>query len=135
MSNPLHEQFCRIAITPRLDLSRDIVRVIELRRVRACQIRIWGFTAIATLSLVAIIPAVTELGQQLGQSGFIHYLSIGFSDPGTVSTYWKQFAVTLVEVLPGMSIALVLGTLLILGWSTRNILRQGRRLSLIHIHS
>lgn len=119
---------------PRETLSRDIVRVIEMRRTRACQIKLWGFTALGTLSLIAIVPAVTGLVQELGQSGFYQYASIGFSDPHIVSEYTKQFTVTLLEALPGMSVALVLAVLFVFGWSARNMSRQSRRLTLIHLH-
>lgn len=135
MRTPLHEKFSCFHVVPREDLSRDIVRMIEMREARNCQIKLWGFIALGTISLIGIVPAVTSLGHELGQSGFYQYMSIAFSDPGTVSDYWKQFFATIAEALPVVSIAIVLGTLFVLGWSARSALRQTRRLSAIHIHS
>jgi hypothetical protein len=102
-----------------------------LRENRSRQITFWGYGVIATLSVVAIVPATIGLVHQIGQSGFYQYLSIGFSDPGAVSGYWKQFAITLVEAIPVMSVTVVLLVLLILAWSARNSLRAVQKLSTI----
>ncbi len=111
-------------VEPRPQLCRDICHTIELREKRSRQIKLFGYSIIATVSLIAIIPATTSLVHQLGQSGFGQYASLALSDTGALTGYWKQFGITLVESIPGLSLALVLGTMLILGWSARNALKQ-----------
>lgn len=131
MTKPLNKAMCSINCCPRENLSTDIVRVIVLRENRSRQITFWGYGVIATLSVIAIVPATIGLVHQIGQSGFYHYLSIGFSDPAAVTSYWKQFAVTLVEAIPVMSLTVVLLILLVLAWSARNSLRAVQKLSTI----
>lgn len=112
---------------PRCDLAADICRTIEIREKRNHQIKFWGYSALATVSLIGIIPALTGLSQQLSQSGFYHYVGLGFSNIGAVAEFWKQFLATIVESIPIMSIILFLALLVILGWSFRNALRQTGR--------
>jgi len=69
-----------------------------------------GFLA----SLTAIIPVFNLVRADLSQSGFLQFLSLAFSDFGTVAVYWKTFAMSLLESVPAMSIAVFLGVILAL---------------------
>jgi predicted nucleic acid-binding Zn ribbon protein len=131
MDPKLTKIFCDFQIEPRPHLCADICHVIVLREKRDRQIKFFGYTIIATVSLVAIVPASISLVNQLGQSGFGHYASLAASDAGILTGYWKQFAVILVESIPGVSLALVLGITLVLGWSARNAIKQTKPLSIM----
>lgn len=131
MDPKLTKIFCDFQVEPRSHLCADICHVIVLREKRSRHIKLFGYTIIATVSLIAIIPASISLIHQLGQSGFGQYASLAVSDAGALTGYWKQFAVTLAESVPGVSLALVLGTILLLGWSTRNAIQQTKPLSII----
>lgn len=131
MDPKLTKIFCDFQVEPRPHLCADICHVIVLREKRSRHIKLFGYTIIATISLVAIVPASISLVHQLGQSGFGQYASLAVSDAGALTGYWKQFAVTLAESIPGVSLALVLGTILVLGWSTRNAIKQTKPLSII----
>ena len=45
---------------------------------------------VGAVSLVAIFPLVINIFAQLQNSGFFSYLSLVFTDTGTVATYWKE---------------------------------------------
>lgn len=131
MDQKLTKIFCDFQVEPRPHLCADICHVIVLREKRSRHIKFFGYTIIATISLITIIPASVSLVHQLGQSGFGQYASLAVSDAGALTGYWKQFVVTLAESIPGVSLALVLGTILLLGWSSRNAIQQTKPLSII----
>jgi len=134
MNPKLTQIFCSLQVEPRNHLCADVCRIIVLRDQRSRHIKLSGYMILATVSFVAIIPATISLGHQLAQSGFGQYASLAISDSGALAGYWKQFAVTLAESIPGISLAFVLAAILISGWSARNALRQTTPLSLIRRH-
>ncbi len=131
MDPKLTKIFCDFQVEPRQYLCADICHVIVLREKRSRHIKFFGYTIIAITALIAIVPTSISLVHQLGQSGFGQYASLVVSDAGALTGYWKQFAVTLAESIPGVSLALVLGIILILGWSARNAIQQTKPLSTI----
>jgi hypothetical protein len=131
MDKNLTRIFCNLQVTPRDHLAADICHVIVLREKRSRHIKLSGYSIIAVVSLAAIIPATISLVDQFGQSGFTQYASLAISDGNVLAGYWKQFAVTLVESIPGISLSIVLGTVLVLGWSSRNAIRQAQSLSFV----
>ena len=135
MNPQLTKIFCSLEVEPRQYLCKDICHVIILREKRSRNIKLIGYSLFATLSIVAIVPAVISLVHQVNSSAFGQYASLAFSDTRVLTEYWKQFGITLIESIPVFSLALVLGTILILGWSTRSMLRQTKRLSLSIIHA
>jgi hypothetical protein len=58
------------------------------------------------------------------QSGFYEYLSLAFSTKGLLFSYWKEFAFSLAESLPTMSIVLSLALLFIFFLSLRYVMKQ-----------
>lgn len=125
---PVNHQITRIFISTnprcRPDLASDILRTIHLREKKAQQIRLYGYIAIATISTIGIVPAISIVIHQSSQSGLYQYLSLAFSDTGTLAGYWKQFGLVLVESIPMVSIALVLGITFVLGWSLKKAIRE-----------
>ena len=60
-------------------------------------------------SVVAAVSAILVLLASLTQSGFWKFVSLAFSDGGTVMTYWKEFSMSLLESfsMPEMIVSLV----------------------------
>lgn len=130
MDPKLTKLFCDNQIEPRSRLCVEICNTIAVREKRARRTRLITYTVIAGVSFIAIVPTTMILVNDLSQSGFGHYASLAFSDGAALTEYWKQFAVTLVESVPVVSLALLLGTILVLGWSSRNALRQTKPLTI-----
>ena len=80
-------------------------RVLVLRRVIL-------FSTTLLISLVAFFPAFSMLMADFNHSGFLNFLSLAFSDSSTVMKYWQSFAMTLLEALPALSLALFLAIIL-----------------------
>lgn len=59
-------------------------------------------------SVIAFLPAWQWLKTGLVESGFTQFLSLFFSDTGIIAAYWQNFALTLLESLPVMSLAVFL---------------------------
>lgn len=59
-------------------------------------------------SFMALIPMFIYTLIKLGQSGFYTYFSLMFSDISSLSIYWKELSITLVESLPVLSVLLLL---------------------------
>ena len=74
---------------------------------------------VGAVSLVAIFPLVINIFAQLQNSGFFSYLSLVFTDTGTVATYWKELSLSLVESAPLAGITLILMLVLILSISIK----------------
>jgi hypothetical protein len=74
--------------------------------------KIGALSTILALSLIAFIPAIKMLAQELESSGFIQFASLLFSDFEIVKSYWQSFSLTLLETLPALSLILCLVILL-----------------------
>ena len=59
-------------------------------------------------SAAALVPALQYAAEEISQSGFGEYVSLLFSDGGTLFSSWKDFALLLAESLPAMGMTLVL---------------------------
>lgn len=70
------------------------------------------FSVLFVGSLAGFIPSLKMLLADFDQSGFLNFFSLIFSDFPTVATYWKSFAMILLESLPTVSLALFLAIML-----------------------
>jgi len=70
--------------------------------------RIFIFSFIFIVSIIAIIPVFHGLEKAISDSGFLQFLSLIFSDFKIVMTYWQSFALSLLESLPVLNLALFL---------------------------
>ncbi len=66
------------------------------------------------VSLAALIPAVQYLARDLNSSVFGRYLSLLLSDGRYLASFWSEYALSLVESLPLVSLAAVLAACLAL---------------------
>ena len=85
-------------------------RILEKER-SSTRLRFGFYLSVAGLSCLALVPALRYAGQELSQSGFFDYLSLAFSDGGTVFAYWREFVLSLAESAPVFGIAIVLSVL------------------------
>jgi ABC-type spermidine/putrescine transport system permease subunit I len=88
-----------------------------MKRIRREE-RILAFKKITFLSVllvasgIALVPSVKMLVQEIESSGFIQFASLAFSDFGIVEAYWQSFALTILQTIPALSLALCLAVLL-----------------------
>ncbi len=110
--------------SPRVDLENQIIKAIHKRIYRALLIRRSVLAVATTLSIVAIVPAVSHLLAQLSQTGFAQYASLAFSDGAAIWTNAKDFGLLLAESLPVMSVVLVFTIVLVMTWSIRKLIQK-----------
>ena len=72
----------------------------------------------------AFIPAFKMARTELYESSFLYFLSLIFSDFGTVAAYWQNFIMSLLETLPVMGLAIFLLTILVFLGSLRFLVRN-----------
>lgn len=72
-----------------------------------------GFFSLA-LFVIALIPALKELQNEILQSGSLQFMSLLLSDSAIVATYWKEFVFSILESLPILGIITVFGLAIML---------------------
>jgi len=93
-------------------LSSKILLRINQEEIKRFKLRIFITRAVGSLSFVAFFPILINLISQLQNSGFWNYLSLLFTDTGTVALYWKQFSMSLIEATPMFPLTMILLSLL-----------------------
>lgn len=79
---------------------------------RASIIRLAVFVPLTLIAGVATVVSFQYLARETAQSGLSEYLSILFSDGGTMLSYWKEFLISLAEAAPVFGMAVFLGAVL-----------------------
>ena len=120
----LHNLVQSLEQSPANGLEQRIVLRIEQYRRRVRLVQTWTYGTLAVLSVGAMVPAVMSLLSSLSQSGFYQYVSLAFSDGGTVWTLGKDFAYLVAESLPLTTIALSLALVAVLIWSAGKIINR-----------
>lgn len=115
----------RIEPPKRLKLS-ILASIVEEERRRVKRLLVI-FAPASLLSLIGIIFSIQYVLKAFYQSDFYTYFSLLLSDPDVVLTYWKEFAMSLIDTIPFMwitvsliSIALFLICLRMFSNSIRN---------------
>ena len=106
------------------DLPDTIIKKIVVLERRRMRIRFALYSTTTLVAFVALIPALQYVGTEMAQSGFSTYLSLIFSDSGTILASWKEFFAVLVESLPVIGVTLVSGILLTLLASLRQAMKN-----------
>ena len=103
----------------------DVVmnKIQTAARFRAVKNRLIIFSATLIVSVVALVPAIGAIQNDLAQSGFAQFFSLIFSDANLVAANLTNFTLALLESLPAMSFAAFLTAAFILLWSLRNFSR------------
>src|ERR1035437_987263 len=79
------------------DLYKAVLFRLSLEQRRAVKRRFAIASASLVASISAAVAAVLILANSLTTSGFWKFVSLIFSDGGTVVTYWQQFSLSLLE--------------------------------------
>ena len=112
-------------INPPTELEGVILGKIQEKEKRNAFVQcvVGGIFAIG--SCIGTISAFLYMGKSIGTSGFYEYVSLLFSDSGSLLSYWKEFSMSLAESLPlfGLTIALILIGIFIwsLSKTTKNV--------------
>ncbi|MFA5124414.1 MAG: hypothetical protein WC473_01120 [Patescibacteria group bacterium] len=96
---------------PSEELLNEIVFGLNREQAKRAKRRLAIFSLTLVASLVAVVPALRLIWQDISQSGFTDFISLFFSDPDMALAYWQNFVLALLEVLPVLSLALFLTTL------------------------
>ncbi len=93
-------------------LSSKILFRINQEQIKRAKIQMIITRIIGGLSFFAFFPILINLISQLQNSGFWYYVSLLFTDTGTVALYWRQFSMSLIEATPMFPLTLILLSLL-----------------------
>jgi hypothetical protein len=99
--------------SPPHDLHTRVMTQIVCAEKRAQRIWVMWYSIISLGSLAGMYEAVQFIIQDITKSGLLQYLSILFSDGGTLLGYWKEFMLLLAESLPIFGLALFFATVFV----------------------
>lgn len=106
-------------------MKKIIMRIHKEERVLVLR-RIILFSVTLIFSTLSFIPISNMLMSDFNQSGFLHFVSLAFSDFSVVTAYWQSFTITLLETLPAISLALFFAILLIFLESVKYLTKDVR---------
>lgn len=124
MEKELKKVFLKIKYQENAELAENIWLNIIMRKRRLIRIKLWAFSSLGLVSFVGLIPAWKSLLSNMAQSGFYEYLSLAFMSGGSIFSYWKEFALSIAESLPIMSITISLSLIFVFFLSTRFAVKQ-----------
>jgi hypothetical protein len=126
MEKNLHIIFREITPRPQENLCADIWNKIQTLDKRKRRRQMYAYGAIGVFSFVALVPVVEDLLTQFSQSGFYEYISLAFSDTATLSVYWKELGLSIVDALPATSLILSFSLLFIFLISIKRVAHRLR---------
>jgi len=83
--------------------------------------RLFLFSTTVLISAGALIPVVNAFQTEFAQSGLFQFLSLLFSDVGSVAANWQDFGLAILESLPAMNMMALLITMFVLLWSLKHL--------------
>lgn len=98
-------------IDPPEHLFPRILTHISLLEQRAARVRFALFSGTTLISFLIVIAALRYAWGSFAQSSFSAYASLLSSDGSVLLLYWKEFAFSLIESLPLMSITILLAAI------------------------
>lgn len=114
-------------LEPSKNLRKNILlTIVKEERQRAKKYLAVSF-AVASASAVGLVFSIQYIAQAISQSSFYQYLSLLFSDSDIVLSYWKSFAMSLVESMPFFAVTLVLFAVVALMMSIRVLIKNSGR--------
>ena len=87
-------------------LFEKIMRRIGEEQRFAAKRRLMFISLGAVISLAVLVPVFNLTRTNLVESGFLQFLSLAFSDFGIIAVYWQNFAMSLLETVPAISLAM-----------------------------
>ncbi len=104
MNNDLSKLMKQAYNQPETGLSTDIWRSIEVKQAKALRVKSFSYGFLGLLSLGGFVFISVSIVKQFSASGFFDYASLAFSDGGLISTYWKEYLLSLSDSLPVASL-------------------------------
>lgn len=126
MSEDLHKLFQSSNNSNISSLSDNIWGVIQKKKNNAYRLKIFGYVSLGLLSMSGSVFSIESLINKFSKLGFSDYFSLIFSDTGLLSTYWREYVLTLIESLPIVSLALSLVLIFIFFVSVERMTSQFR---------
>lgn len=121
MNKSLEDVFIQATYKPKEALSGSIWQVVCKKQRRRESRLLWSYLSLGIISLTTFVFIIKDISAQFTQSGFYEYASLLSSDSNILTSYWKEFTLSLTESLPLTSITLSLLLLCIMGISLRGV--------------
>lgn len=90
-------------------LFASVISGINAQRRTGLRRRAWVYTLASALSFAAFFPIAALLRADLASSGLLQFISMTVSHPAISAGSWSDFAASLLESLPVLSITALLG--------------------------
>lgn len=104
------------------DLSdRILMRVRQAEKRQALFESVFSYSFLS-LAILSIIVSGLWIYQDASQTGLWTMLSLVFTDSSTIFSFWKEFAVSVIESVPFISSSAVLVSLVLIVLSVKNLL-------------
>ena len=124
MENQIQELLSKTSYHADADFSQKIwISISKKQKQKTMYTRVL-YSTLSIASFVVLIPVCTTILNQLQETGFTQYLSIVFSDIGSIGIFGKQLLYALGEALPTLSIALFLFLVASLVFSLKELLKS-----------
>ncbi len=124
MEENIKSVFNQVKYKPNKELGDKIWSKIIAHNRRIAYFKITSYSIVGVASLLGLIPMFKILANDFTQSGFYEYLSLAFSKGGIFSAYWKEFAFSIAESLPAMSIIYALTLIFVFFLSLHYVIKQ-----------
>ncbi len=93
--------------------NRVMNRIKKEKQILILKRRLMVFSVGLAASVAIFIPVFKWAQADLYESGFLQFFSLVFSDFGIVVAYWQNFAMSLLETVPAVSLAILFATVFI----------------------
>ena len=113
-------------LKPRVELRQKILFSINKEEIRHAKVYFFVSITTALASIFGLIFSIRFMVQGFYQSSFYSYLSLIFSDPNIVVSYWKELSMSLLETLPILWITVSLMAVYIFLVSIRTLVKNTR---------
>ena len=113
-------------IKPRGELRQKILFSINKEEIRHAKVYFFVSITTASASVFGLIFSVRFMVQEFYQSSFGSFLSLIFSDPSTLISYWKELSMSLLETLPILGITISLIAVYSFLFSIRTLVKNTR---------
>ena len=122
-------------LKPSNELRQKILFSINKEEIRRAKVYFFVSITTALVSVFGLIFSVRYMIQGFYQSSFYSYLSLIFSDPNTLVSYWKELSMSLLETLPILGITISLIATYILLISIRTLVKNTRGILLLSFNN
>ena len=113
-------------LKPSKELRQKILFSINKEEIQRAKTYFLVSMTTALVSIFGLIFSVRFMVQEFYQSSFYSYLSLIFSDPNTLVSYWKELSMSLLETLPILGITISLIAVYSLLVSIRTLVKNSR---------